>query len=313
MILNEPLLKKYLREFYLEKGESISSFNEANGYAINSQNFVITLSSGRQLFLKIIKDYNKITLTKLKILNECFKKKVKVLEIIKGRRGELYITKENFLLVVFRYYLGAKCQFTSEQIFSAGENLARLNQQLIYFNYIFKRSKLYNDLNVEEIEQIVQSSNRDDNFIQKAFSISQKLLNLYKCINEKLNSKRNSTQLVHMDYHTQNVLFKNREVEVILDFDFVVTAPKLLSIGFACDRFSRDIEEMGLFLEGYRKIDKTLSSELLKLIPFYAKREALHRINYILRRHFFHKDRKWDFELDKQVGILQGIDNECKL
>ena len=86
-------------------------------------------------------------------------------------------------------------------------------------------------------------------------------------------------------------MFNNDEVQAILDFVSIITAPVLQSIAFACDRFSRDEKEMIIFLKGYEKLGEFFSEEQIKLIPFYVMREALCRINYVIKSYFFNREK----------------------
>ena len=90
----------------------------------------------------------------------------------------------------------------------------------------------------------------------------------------------------------------------ILDFDSLVSLPKNQSIAFACDRFSRNINDMAEFIQSYRKTDDSLIEEDVKKFPDLVIREALSRIHYLLRLHFFQSKDVWNFEFDRHVNII---------
>jgi len=305
--MNKTFIKDILKEHYLKKGEELSALKQAEGHNINSQNFIVTLSSGTQIFVKIFQKYNNTILKKLTIINKLFNKGVNVAEIIQSRNKELYITKDGFLVVVFKCYFGKKFLFTPEEIFSAGENLARLNKELEFVKSTFDRDKLYDDLSFEELKMIKQKAEDSDDFSKKVSSFCKHLPELYESING-LTIDGEKRQLVHLDFRPKNVLFNKNAVEVIFDYDFIITGSRLQSIGFSGDRFSQDAEGMISFFKGYQEVDKTLSTELLELVPVYAKREALSRVNYVLRSHFLNNDKKWDFMWDKHMSILNKMD-----
>jgi len=309
MILNNSYLEKILPVHYLSNDQKISSFESGKGHCINSKNFKITLSSGRKFYLKMLSQYNKNIIGKIELMDECYRAGIKAPEIVRNKEGQLFTIAENILFLLLNYYAGEKCHFTVEEIFSAGENLACLNRKLSRIDDFFERDQLYNDLNEMEIEQIKQKITVKNWFIEKVSNLCEELPQLYFEINKIVNSKEKKLQIVHIDYNLQNVLFNNNEVQVILDFDSLVTAPELQSVAFASDRFSKDEQGMMTFLEGYQKEKGSFSSEQMKLIPSYIKREALCRINYILRTYFFHNDKTWSFELDKHLEILQRIES----
>ncbi|MFC2061383.1 phosphotransferase [Elusimicrobiota bacterium] len=298
--------KDKIKEHYLEDTEEIVSLEEETCCGINSQNFILKLSSGQQLLLKVIPECNEAIVRKIEIIDRCRQSGIKVPEVIRTKNDELYAAiDDKYLLFLLKYYSGAKCRFSGEEIVSAGAHLSRLNKKLGEVHDVFFRSHLYDDLGTEELAQIKQVIDTGDGFQKTGAGLLGRLPRLYKKVNDKVKSHKKKIQLVHIDYHPQNVLFKDQEVQVILDFDSIVTAPELQSVAFACDRFANNIEEMKLFLNGYCRKDEPLSQESMGLIPFYIQREALSRINYILRSCFFYQDDKWNFDLDKHVEILE--------
>ena len=301
-------LKELIKDNYLDKNDGIKSIRIAEGHGVNSKNFVIKTSKKKSLFLKTITGYNEAMLRRFEIADECFRKGVKVAEIIKNKKGNLYLTKGKHLFIAFKYYTGGKFSYKREEILSAGENLARLNRSLGSQSYaihkygnIFNRSDIYDDLNAKELDEMRQMG-RMDLFGGVALPLSQRLLSLYESVNRVIHSAKSPSQLVHLDYHLDNVIFKNGEIQAIIDYDFIVNAPLIQSVGFACDRFSKNVKDMMTFLSGYMKEDERLSLTDLELIPAYIQREALFRVNKILRLHFFHKDYRWDFDLNKQLN-----------
>ena len=306
-----------LKEYYLKPGGEVCSIERAEGHAIWSQNFIVTVLSrgGRKeaFLLKIRPEYGPGIIRRLEIVDECFRNGVKVAQIIRSREGMLCVTRDDFLLVVFRFYSGKGCGLTPREIFSIGENLARLNENLGKFEDVFSRSNLYNDLNAEELKEVGRRCKNSNTFTGKIARLCGDLPSLYHSINGKLLLNKDERQLVHLDLHPGNVVFKGGKVRAMLDYDFIVTAPKLQSLAFACDRFSQNIEGMVKFVEGYQKVDTTLSADFLGLVPTYIKREALCRISWILRSFLPRGDGRWNFELDRHLMILdrmERIENE---
>lgn len=294
-------------EHYFQSDDIISNIKLGGGHCINSKNYIITLRSGKKYYLKIMYNYQKDTIQKINIMNECFLDGIKVPEIFPNSMQQLYTIKENTLFLLLKHYCGDTCRYTPKEIFSAGENLARLNERLRSVSYSFSRSPLYNDLSDIEIQNIQDKIGIENHFLKKITNLCTVLPELYEEM-IKIKTIKRKEQVVHLDYNIQNVLFYNNKVEVILDFDSLVTASELLSAAFACDRFSKDPEGMKIFLQGYQKQNNRFSSGEIQSIPFYVKREALSRINYILRTYFFQNNPTWSFELDKHLNILRKMD-----
>lgn len=302
MTLNKNVVKEILIDHYFSIGHNIS-FLEADGcHEINSKNIKVNLEED-SYFLKIIDDFNKDTLKKIEIINDCFNDGVKLPRIIRNKEDKLVTIYDDKLFFLTKYCEGEKFKGKKEEIFSAGENLAVLNKNLSKYDSKLKRSSFYDDLTLDELKQIEESEIKD----KKIKEIIKKLPELYSNINKNIKRYKNK-QLVHLDYHKGNVLFSKNQVNVILDFDSILTSFEFQSIAFACERFSSNAKEFLLFLEGYQKISDDFKDSEMLVMPDFAKKEAINRINYIIRKQFFYSDKTWAFELDKHLKIIKRMD-----
>jgi len=315
MTLNKSYLENILYDHYLKNDQNILSINPGEGHDINSKNFRILLKTGEGFYLKVVDEFNADTKTKIRIINECYHDNIKVPEIIENKQGEITTIKKNKLFLLMKYCERRRFSFKLKEIHSAGENLAVLNEKLDKIKTVLKRKDFYDDLSGEDLEKIKNKIDKKESFNKKVHILCEKLPRLYHRINDMIQPYENKKQLVHLDYHTQNVLFKNNQVLVILDFDSILTSLELQSVAFACDRFSKDINGFITFIKGYQSHGRNFTSDELKILPYFAEKEAVCRINYILRRHFFFNDTTWSFELDKHLKILkrmQYVENELK-
>ena len=310
MTSNKSNLENILYTYYLSSDQKISLIEPGVGHEINSRNLKINLERGESFYLKIIDDFNEDKIKKIKIIDECYNDGIKVPKIIKNKEGKLVTIRENKLFLLTKCYKGEQFSFNSKEIFLAGENLALLNQKLAKYNLVLEREPLYDDLNQEEIDEVRDMIDSKGIISDtKIKNLVDSLPDLYSDINNNIEPHKKNKQLVHIDFHPQNVLFKKNQLIVILDFDSILTSFELQSVAFACDRFSRNIKDFVIFLDGYQKQGQKISVDEKKILPYFVGKEAISRINYIIRKQFFFKDKTWSFELYKHLKILKRMNH----
>lgn len=308
MILNKSYLKELIDREY---GIEIFCLEREEGRNVNSKNFKIKNITGEPFLLKAVSKENKQLPAKIEIAAKCRNKMAKLPELAVSRKGDSYVEGDSWFFILMKYYSGDKFCHKSEEIKSAARSLAILNQKLKKFKKVFKRSSLYQDLNEPDL-MVIRKSLGEDKFSRLVRRLCENLLENYKEVNLAIRGDIGNNQLAHMDYHVDNVLFRDNKVEVILDIDAVLFVPELQSLAFAADRFCQNSEEVRIFVEGYQSEGIKLSTKELKLLRFFAKREALNRINYILRSHFFEKNSDWNFDLGKHVRALKKTEKFIK-
>jgi len=309
MISNKSYLENILYTNYLTSDQNISSIEYTSGHEINSKNLRINLKDGKDFYLKIINEFDEDYIKKIEIMNECYKDGIKVPKIIKNKERKLVTFKKNKLFLLTECCIGKKFSLNSKEILSSGENLAILNKKLAKYNLVFERKSLYDDLSqneIDKIKDIIYSKGFTDIKIRNLMDI---LPELYLDINNNIKPYIKKKQLVHIDFHPQNVLFKENQISVILDFDSIVTSFELQSVAFACERFSKNIKDFETFLKGYQKYGQEFSLSEVKILPYFFGKEAISRINYIIKKQFFFKDKTWSFELDKHLKILKRMEH----
>jgi len=278
-------LKQVLKEHYSMLDVSIK---QGEGHNINSQNYLVT-SNDKKYYLKA-QDIKATKIKQIEAMDICYQYDMLVPEIIKTTENSLFITKGNILFFLTKFYDGTFCSFNSKEIYSAGEQLTILNNRLKSTHIVLERTRLYDNLTEEQLNDIKQQT--DD---KKVLMLCDKLPLLYNMFQVETNN-----QLVHLDYNLQNVLFKNNKVQVILDYGSIFTSSLTQSIAFGCDRFSKSKADMLIFLRG--AITQGFSEEQIALIPSYIIKEAVYRINYILRTN------TWSFDIDKHLDIIKNVE-----
>ena len=284
--MNSRELKKLLEQHY---NISVKSIEQGKGYNLNSKNYLITSLDNKKYYLKK-QDYSSKTINQIKAMDFCcINKKLKLPSIISTKEDKCFFTDKDMLFLLTKFYDGKHCSFTDKEIYSAGKELVILNKHLKDIGIEIKRDKRYDNLTEEEIN-IIRQKTKDKNVLL----ICDKLQNLYDEFPED-----NDKQLVHFDYNINNVLFKDGNVDVILDCGSIVTSSLTQSIAFGCDRFSWNKKNMMTFLRGC--IMGGFDENKIDMIPQYIVKEATQRINYILRTD------EWLFDINKQLKTIKRM------
>jgi hypothetical protein len=312
-IINESLIIEVVTKKYCKTNDKIIKIKKVKeGHNINSINYYLEILANGNVLKRILKvkfNYSKRDFKILILTNYLYKKKNKVSKIINTNTQEIFVTKNNKLFVLFKYYSKDNFHRTSQEICSAAKNLALLNKSLNCCGTNIKRSFKYDNLTDVEIDEIKNKVISQNNFNKKTDVLLKEISTFYDKLRFVLNDLSISKQLVHMDYHLDNILFKNKEVNVILDMDSIVKGFHLQSVAFALDRICNTDKEKSLFIKTYQNVN-FISKREIKLIPYFIQLEALARINYILREHYFYNNILWDFELKKHLKIIRKIENE---
>lgn len=300
-------IRKIIKKHYFCKEINIKSICKVkNEHGINSRNYIVELimkDGIKKYILKIISDSDDNFFKKIKIHNMLFNQNIKVPEIIKTRDDHLFIEDKNQIYLLLKYYSGTQFKKRKSQIFSSAKNLALINKKLEEIDIKLDRNSNYDNLKDEEIKKIKKMSNLNNEFENNIFNLCDILPELYAKINNKLNGI-NKKQLVYLDYHPKNVLFDDEEVLVIFDIDSIISSFEIQAFSFGLDRFCSNKNEEKTFIKGYTKINSNIKSDI-SLIPYFIQKEALHRINYIIRNYYFNNNNRWVFELDKHIKKIR--------
>jgi Ser/Thr protein kinase RdoA (MazF antagonist) len=314
--LNSKALLRYkdlISREYLED-EKVSVYT-LPGHGINSKNYKISFDDADKnldpIHLKILHKWDVNLADKLVICDHCFEADVKTAEIIKTKGGNYFVKEPDFIAVCFRFYEAQEYTASQKERTAAARELGKLNNALSKYKEEFRRNKLYDFLTEDEFDTIKQACIDMDEFKRTVSNNIEWVREFTKRLSPKFKADKYSYRLEHCDYHPRNLVFKNGDVAAILDFDSILSGPKNLSVAFACDRFSErasgpgKISQMIEFIQAYKDTNNDLSTEEILKIPTLIKWEALQRINYILRSHFFEHDSSWNNEIGHQLAIIK--------
>jgi Ser/Thr protein kinase RdoA (MazF antagonist) len=110
---------------------------------------------------------------------------------------------------------------------------------------------------------------------------------------------------VHYDFHPGNALFRGARLVAILDLDSVARQPRMQAVAFACSRLASAPAVFG-FLAAYHQVDP-LSLAEVRAYPFFVMREAVARINWVLRTNVLENHDLWREALPKHQETLQRM------
>jgi Ser/Thr protein kinase RdoA (MazF antagonist) len=197
------------------------------------------------------------------------------------------LSLEGHTYEVFEFVNGSRCDGSVEAILDAGRTLARFHQTLSDFvcNWTLLRRTCHDSQTVRGYIHSIRGSEWDPTTSAPdvAPTIAQQLMLYYNRSSVTINQlgyDRWPVQIVHSDWHSGNLLFENRRVSCILDFDSVKLAPAVTDVANGALQFSivadrpnpkdwpayLDQAKMGYFLEGYEQV-VSLPGEMLRAIP----------------------------------------------
>ena len=278
-------------------------------HGINSANLLVIVENGKASQRYVIKSTARGKADSLgrsmAIQHFCHERNAPVPATIPGHNGELVSLDGDKAYVLQEYCGGQPMRGTRSEIEDVARALARVNLVLSQYTGGISDPSPYADLTTDELEAVVTRDSPDTptEFTSKAMGIVGDLSGAYREYDSIAASGDLPVHPTHLDCHPMNTVFSADHRVVVLDFGHVQRVPRMLSAAFACHRFTGfDAGWVGAFINAYHSID-SLSPMEVERYPLFVAREAIRRVNYILRSHFFGGDTSWDFDFGKQIGI----------
>jgi len=313
------LFLDYLTNNYPNIGR-IKSSKKISHVDINSKNYLISTDRGKFVLRNYSdgSDYQKIN-KMCKILSICTKKRIKVYEPIRNKNKKYVDSKKKVFLT--EYYSGDKFSGSESEIKDAAKNLAILHKGLktinISYNFLPNNSfyKIFTRENLKKMRiniNKIQKKDSFDNIVLRNFDLLEKFVNNYEKNSRKIMNQNFKKQLIHFDYHPQNVIFKNRKVSAIIDFNSMRRGLKIHDISFGSFRFAlsekpniKNIRKrINLFLNSYLIYDQIDEKELRFFNDFLIK-IFLSRICFILKKRYYSNSNLWTIDFEKNLNFLK--------
>tara|TARA_B110000014_G_C20086298_1_gene568198 strand:+ start:338 stop:1309 length:972 start_codon:yes stop_codon:yes gene_type:complete len=316
MILKQQEIPRLLNQYYPDI-KDIKSVRELNTKSINSKNFLIITEKEKFVLKQFLDDISSQKMEKIcKIIKYCVKKNIKISEPIYNIKKKFVIQK--YKMYLLKYYEGEECSCTNEQTMDLAKNLALFHKELgkISWKYKFSRNrKRYRILNKNEISDIRKKIKRKKNLDGIDKQIMKKLDFFEECKSQIPKKSTNfqkikTIQFIHGDLIPSNVIFRNNEVNTIIDIGSLRLGSVYEDLVQSSFRFSikntNNIisikNKILVFLENYnyKKFEQLKFEQyqiiLLKLI--------LEKISFIIRERYFYKSNLWIKDLSKYFKFL---------
>ncbi len=317
MIPVNTIQKEIFDVFYSHLGQvkTISSIASTN---VNSLNWLITLDNTDKFLLRQYSSQDESVIrASLESMKFCHDNKIPTPEVVLTKNDNLFENHNNHLYACFSFVEHEEFKASNEEIISTAKCLAQLHQVLKDFEseHIKEDSDEYQLLSQKEIQEMRFKLKTDTkstflDLVRDNIDWIEKKINEIMSENATLSNKNLTKQLIHGDFHKDNVLFLNQKVAAIIDFDSLKISHRAKEVGFACLRFaqlgaSANIQEkVNLFLENYNLINP-LSEEEIQHLKHFSIKESLRRTSKILRKHFLEGSDIWSFDLEKHLKNIK--------
>lgn len=162
---------------------------------------------------------------------------------------------------------------------------------------------LLSDSEKTELRRSLAGPGGETDFGRLAKSILDEVLDEATAAVRKLEANPSlQTSWVHRDFHPGNALFSADKLVAILDLDSLATDLRMQAVAFAASRFCApgDTHSIWNFLTSYHRVDP-LQFEEAMLYTDFVQREALRRMNWILRVNLLGGQNLWRGDLPKQL------------
>lgn len=287
---------------------------------INSTNHLIKTTNGDYVLRNFTDGSSPQKIENMcQILNNCYKKRIKVQKPIKNKIGSYVLKKEK--VYITEYYKGNTFSGSKNEFMDVARNLAKLHKILEkdLTNYKFySNDSSYEILTHNEINRIKKKVITKNDYFDSI--VNNKISYIENAFDEIIDNgknlkKKSRKQLIHHDIHPQNVIFKKGKVVAFIDFNSIRRGYKIEDVGFTCFRFSifkfKNIEylknRMDLFFEEYKKFGNIDECEM-DLNCFYLKQKLLKKISFILRNRYFNNSNIWLSDFQKNLKYLKILE-----
>jgi len=336
---NQAVFYDILGKYY--ESYQIKEVSQLDRKEINSENYKIILKLGGKIKKILLRKHKFLKNTKqvdfyLNLLNDLASKNVKVIRIVRSKKGKLSIVLDENIYSVFEFV--ESTHFTAS--IKAFQNLAQAIAQMhlgfdslndfylskikaqnkrsgVYYNVI----KKYSESDFIKIADAI-SGKKNKTEIDKF--IMQKLPLILSAVREVEKQKKYisgaKNQIIHSDLHPHNILMRHDKVDAILDFDSIRIHNHGKDIASAIYRFGRQFfigqpklarneapKLREIFIKKYEGIKK-LTNDQIRALPLLLKDEFLIKLLYVLNAVYLDKNELWAGDLPKFLAAFDEID-----
>lgn len=256
----------------------------------HSNNFLLTQSDVKKesfLLKKHIKIRSRETLKEIGLILEYLENsEVPVQKIFRTKSGEVAFEFCGFLWTLHEFFPGEFYQGKKKELSQVGKNLALMHKKLAHYygptDHLQKRFWTKEDLGC-----------LNDQWVE---------VQAKKTLSDRSQFESLKSQIIHNDFHPQNVIFFHSDLQAIIDFGNLSVGPVGLDLGQAIHRFARlgqPDEDVKIFLDNYLSVNP-LSGLEINSISYFIREGLLRKIISASRREDV-------FEVGKLIGLLTEV------
>lgn len=302
-----------LRAHYAQRCQGELFLEAAQGGGINSQNYLVRIGAQDKapaLVLKseVLGDNAPDWSSRLAFQQQVAQREPLVPQAVQTDDGQLGVELNGKLWRVLVYRHGNSFSGSAEEASSAASGLAHLHKSICDLPGAKQISPLYAHFSAQELAAVLEQLRGPLGATEFGTQVKQLVSEVLPPLTERLQKieARNDlpTGWVHHDFHPGNALFAQGKLTAILDLDSLATDFRMQAVAFAASRFAgNDLHRLWTFLVAYHAVDPLTIGEL-QLMPDFIRREAVRRINWIIRVNVLQGQDLWRGDLLKQTGIL---------
>ncbi|MGV3757279.1 MAG: phosphotransferase enzyme family protein [Verrucomicrobiota bacterium] len=305
-----------LRAHYAQRCQGELFLEAAKGGGVNSQNYLVRLGSADAAPKFVLKSEalaGSATKWKDRLL---FQQRVAQCEplvpaTIPADLGALGLEQAGIVCRLLEFRTGDVFSGSQPELISAAQGLAQLHSHIRSLPGGSPVSPLYDHLTPDESAKVLSALDGPLGTTPFGQQVKHLMTTVLPPVTVAVEEIERSSFLpvdwVHRDFHPGNALFAQGRLTAILDLDSLATDFRMQAVAFAASRFAGyDLEKLWAFLAAYHAIDPLTAMEL-KSVPGFIRREALRRLNWIIRVNVLQGEDLWRGDLEKQAGILNKV------
>jgi Ser/Thr protein kinase RdoA (MazF antagonist) len=227
-------------------------------------------------------------------------------KLLTADHGELFVSDGDTFIRLFEYRDGGAFPETRAALRAAGSALAQVHLAIRSCSFA-ETSNLYHNLSAAEMAAALKSARDDWGDVEFGRTTIQWLTQQAPALYAEIDSIESRADLpqqaVHHDFTPHNSLFEGDRVVAVLDPDSLVIDFQMQAVAFAASRFSPGQPSWD-FLAGYHAV-LPLSAPELRLFTAFVRREAVRRINWILRTNLLQGRDCWRVDVPKHLRNIE--------
>ena len=227
--------------------------------------------------------------------------------LLRTEEGRPWVLSQGLLYTLFVFCPGEPYEEDVSSGADAARGLAKLHCLLRQCDESFESPADYDELTASGVGGVtsrLEASRPLSAFMAKVEALARGGLQAYYDEFHSVTAGRDlPSALVHYDFHRGNAVFRERRLAAILDLDSIATTYRMQSVAFACSRFA-GAEGAWHFLGAYHEIDP-LTCDEIRSYPLFVRREAVNRLNWIVRMNVLKGQCLWREDLEKHLASIE--------